>query len=202
MPSSLASVFRMNVLPKSGHANTGSVTSLTFTSTPLRSRSLSALTMRAQFGTKRRYHEATPRYCLSLRTVEGGCSRAMAATLSESVLIPWLVTRCPRYSSSCLRNWHLSGFILRFAFFRRRNPSRSFSLCSCWVRLITIMSSWFANACGDISGPTTCFTAQGNVADAEWNPNGITIPPSPFLAPWTTWISFLILQRNLPVSVV
>jgi len=76
--------------------------------------------IRAKFGTKRRYHEAKPRYSLSSRTVENGSRWAMAATLSGSVPIPWLVTR---YSSSCLKNCNFSDLIRRFASFKRRNTS-------------------------------------------------------------------------------
>jgi len=77
-------------------------------------------TMRAKSFTKRRYHKGTARYCLSSRTVEGGSSWAMAATLSGSVPIPWPITRCSRYSSSCFKNWHFTGFIHRFTFFGRQ----------------------------------------------------------------------------------
>jgi len=138
MTQSLASVCRVKVLLKSGHASTGCAMSLAFIHQtpsgvhihllPLSSKSFRGLTIVKKSGTIRRYHDATPRCCRSSLTVQGCSSSAMMATFSGSIPIPSLGTRCPK--SAVFK--HFSKLRLRFASFRRRNTSLRFCVLLVW----------------------------------------------------------------------
>jgi len=84
-------------------------------STPiLRSRSLSGLTIRAKFGTKRRYYDTTPMYCLSSRPLVCVFTNLMASYTVPHVqqLLPKEFTLYPQVRLLQTQK-HFSHFILR-----------------------------------------------------------------------------------------